>query len=586
MSFYLKKSLRFGPLRFNLSKSGIGVSAGVKGFRLGTGPRGNYIHAGRGGIYYRKTLGKQARGQPTTEIPPGIDAPELLERPDSEPCFLTDASSAELVAELDEKRKRKRAWPLFALLSIIAIAVAAYSEVSAPLVAGSTVCLCALVLALVIWDHRRKTVVLFYDLESQVLAAFKSLHSALEQVRSCSRVSHIRSTEHYADRKYHSGVLEGVERSPAIPFLKSPPLVKTNISIFAIPAGGSTLYFCPDRLLVCGSNSIGAVRYSALRVTTETCRFVESKGVFPDQQIVGTTWRYVNKDGGPDGRFRDNPQFPIVLYEELRLKSLGGLHEVYQFSNAGIATQLAEAIKNLGRVLALTSFWGAIAKAMISQTSEEGVWCEYDDGKGVLFRIASVRNESFVRKLAEIRASCDGPSSQPECALIIETLIGTILLDWRGLTHDGREFPFNADNARAVLSQSVELLTFVTEQAIRLAVPHDTPASPEASNDQPMRLPRTPQIHPANWPSPKVIDTTILPSEVATPLGEDEELVEECLEIIRQEKRASTSLLQRRLRLGYTRAARVVDILEQRGILGPGEGAKPREILVDLDAAV
>jgi DNA segregation ATPase FtsK/SpoIIIE, S-DNA-T family len=67
---------------------------------------------------------------------------------------------------------------------------------------------------------------------------------------------------------------------------------------------------------------------------------------------------------------------------------------------------------------------------------------------------------------------------------------------------------------------------------------------------------------------------------------EDEQLVEKCLEIIRQEKRASTSLLQRRLRLGYTRAARIVDILEQRGILGPGEGAKPREILVDLDAAV
>jgi S-DNA-T family DNA segregation ATPase FtsK/SpoIIIE len=75
-----------------------------------------------------------------------------------------------------------------------------------------------------------------------------------------------------------------------------------------------------------------------------------------------------------------------------------------------------------------------------------------------------------------------------------------------------------------------------------------------------------------------------LPEEKVT--QEDEELVEKCLEIIRQEKRASTSLLQRRLRLGYTRAARIVDILEQRGILGPGEGAKPREILVDLDAAV
>lgn len=62
----------------------------------------------------------------------------------------------------------------------------------------------------------------------------------------------------------------------------------------------------------------------------------------------------------------------------------------------------------------------------------------------------------------------------------------------------------------------------------------------------------------------------------------DEELIEKCLEVVISEKKASTSLLQRRLRLGYTRAARMIDILESRGIIGPGDGAKPREILVDL----
>lgn len=67
---------------------------------------------------------------------------------------------------------------------------------------------------------------------------------------------------------------------------------------------------------------------------------------------------------------------------------------------------------------------------------------------------------------------------------------------------------------------------------------------------------------------------------------EDEELVQKCIEIMRQEKKASTSLFQRRLRLGYTRAARVLDILEQRRYVAPGEGAKPREILVDLDELV
>ncbi len=64
---------------------------------------------------------------------------------------------------------------------------------------------------------------------------------------------------------------------------------------------------------------------------------------------------------------------------------------------------------------------------------------------------------------------------------------------------------------------------------------------------------------------------------------EDEALLERVLDVLRTEKRASTSLIQRRLRLGYTRAARMMDILEQRGIIGPGDGAKPREILVELD---
>lgn len=64
---------------------------------------------------------------------------------------------------------------------------------------------------------------------------------------------------------------------------------------------------------------------------------------------------------------------------------------------------------------------------------------------------------------------------------------------------------------------------------------------------------------------------------------EDEEILAKCLEVIRQEKRASTSLMQRRLGLGYTRAARMMDILEERGYVGPGEGAKPREIFIDTN---
>ncbi|HMO64838.1 MAG TPA: DNA translocase FtsK, partial [Verrucomicrobiota bacterium] len=64
---------------------------------------------------------------------------------------------------------------------------------------------------------------------------------------------------------------------------------------------------------------------------------------------------------------------------------------------------------------------------------------------------------------------------------------------------------------------------------------------------------------------------------------EDEDLIEQCIEVIRSEQKASTSLLQRRLGLGYGRAARMMDVLEDRGIVGPANGAKPRDVLLDLE---
>jgi S-DNA-T family DNA segregation ATPase FtsK/SpoIIIE len=68
----------------------------------------------------------------------------------------------------------------------------------------------------------------------------------------------------------------------------------------------------------------------------------------------------------------------------------------------------------------------------------------------------------------------------------------------------------------------------------------------------------------------------------------DEAMADKALEVIRMTRRASTTMLQRRMRIGYTRAARLMDILEARGVVAPqgSSGAGAREILVDLDAII
>ncbi len=63
--------------------------------------------------------------------------------------------------------------------------------------------------------------------------------------------------------------------------------------------------------------------------------------------------------------------------------------------------------------------------------------------------------------------------------------------------------------------------------------------------------------------------------------GVDDELFEAAKEVIFQAKKASASLLQRRLKVGYARAARLLDILEEKGFIGPGDGAKPREVYLE-----
>lgn len=65
--------------------------------------------------------------------------------------------------------------------------------------------------------------------------------------------------------------------------------------------------------------------------------------------------------------------------------------------------------------------------------------------------------------------------------------------------------------------------------------------------------------------------------------GEEDSLYEEAKRVVREARKASASLLQRRLRIGYARAARLIDILEERGVVGPGEGAKPREVYIESE---
>lgn len=353
MGFYIRKAISVGPFRFNLSKSGVGVSAGVKGLRFGTGPRGNYVHIGRGGLYYRKTLpsGSTARNQTSnspeaqqinTEIE--IAHEPLREIESAHITQMVDSSSADLVAEMNCNRKKVRIWPFIAVLGTI-LTFVAFKNTETPILA-LFIAVVFIVLTIFAWvkDSLRKTTVLFFEFEPEIESLYQKLHDSFEQLSSSSRKWHIEAEGSVKDRKRNAGATSLIKRTSISLGVGNPPYVKTNISVPYIPVGKQTLYFFPDKVLIFEPNGVGAVSYPNLRISVESTRFIEDGSIPRDAKVVDRTWKYVNKRGGPDKRFKDNRELPIVLYEDLNFTSDTGLNERIEISRVGHGDGFSSAI--------------------------------------------------------------------------------------------------------------------------------------------------------------------------------------------------------------------------------------------------
>jgi hypothetical protein len=360
MGFYIRKSISVGPIRFNLSKSGIGTSVGVKGLRLGSGPRGNYIHMGRKGLYFRKSLGPSSsstsRGyQPQDiEINPEQTVEALREIESSSVDEMVDSSSKELLEEINRKQKIIRFFPI----SIITGIVAFFVILDASLQEWFKVILYFLLLGLVgfsyYWDLMSKSVVILYDMEDPAKSLYEGLHKSFKDLRECQGTWHIEASGRIQDKKYHAGADEAVRRKKSTFRVGSLRFIKTNVEIPMIPVGKQTLAFMPDRLLVIEGKKVGAISYDGINLEVASQRFIEEEGIPRDAQVVGKTWKYVNKKGGPDRRFKDNPQLPIALYEQIHMTSSSGLNEVISISRTGYGDKFDQSISELSAYLAGT----------------------------------------------------------------------------------------------------------------------------------------------------------------------------------------------------------------------------------------
>jgi uncharacterized tellurite resistance protein B-like protein len=219
------------------------------------------------------------------------------------------------------------------------------------------------------FDLIKKSVVILYDLDSEIESEYERLHDCLSRLSDCGGKWYIHARGRVYDPKYHGGASQLVRRGRLSIGLGQPSYVKTNIGIPMIRIGANELYFFPERLLIFSRNAVGAVSYADLGIISSEKQFIEDESVPRDAKIVDRTWRFVNKNGGPDRRFNNNRELPICLYEEIWLNSPTGLNEILQLSRTGIGRRLDAVVQSLADNVAKKAAMPALASRKMDSSA-------------------------------------------------------------------------------------------------------------------------------------------------------------------------------------------------------------------------
>ena len=311
MGFRYRKSINLGGgFRINISKSGVGYSWGVKGYRVTKTAKGTVRTTasipGTGISFVEET---RQNGTGTPQPTPRSHAPIDNNHYDTQDIVngtATDMVSDGLQEILSAARKTMT-------LNTAATVGLCISWIIPPLF--------FLFLILKIYVRTSGRVNLEYVIDEDQREAISQRMDPMLRVTECQKAAGASNTVKRIACK--------VSRVPPFPF-------KSDTQAASFKSGKETLVFLPDKLFLIQGNKIGALSYSDLSTSAHVTRFIEEEGVPKDASIVGRTWKYVNKSGGPDRRFKNNRELPVCLYGELELRSLSGLNTILMFSNADL----------------------------------------------------------------------------------------------------------------------------------------------------------------------------------------------------------------------------------------------------------
>lgn len=370
-------------------------------------------------------------------------------------------------------------------------------------------------------QHHECKVKIDIQVEPPLLSGYQAMRRAFDLLQSSQRcwdITASRLIDKVRTRSYAS--TEIVRKSVSLRRTHLDFVESEFPAFHFVNTNGADLYLYLAFLAVFQSvNDFGLVDFKDLRILYSSTRFVETNPVPPDASIVGSTWKYVNKDGSRDKRFSHNYQIPIVLYGELHFQSNQGLNEVFQFSNASGAEEFLRAFL-------------AFKQTMYPEPQQQS-----RQGARSTHTHTPTRGSSRIEALKVFGLPADASQEQ------IRNMYYEMLKKYHPdkVAHLGQEFQVIAEQKTKEMNLAYATLTSV-------------------------RWDEPPRESAPNQPNP--------PSD-----GSEDDLFSAAVQIVTDMGRASTSVLQRRLSIGYGRASKLLDLMEQCGFVARSQDSGlPRKV--------
>ncbi|HVZ40175.1 MAG TPA: hypothetical protein VHI13_12930 [Candidatus Kapabacteria bacterium] len=238
----------------------------------------------------------------------------------------------ELVATINANRNRMPLWPWITFLCFLLWP--ATSRIHPVVTLFWPFASLVLILYIWRWDRARRTVRIEYPDPS---ASFAALCRRFDEIAGSQRIWRIRSRTTVTDAKRNAGASYNVTRSTVAFRKRLPTFVAANIQTPVI-ATTTPLYLFPDCILAEHRGRLRRLEYTAVTVDSSTTIFIESESFIPkDAPVVGKTWKYVNKNGTPDKRMKDNREYPELRYDLLRVYVTDLIDDVFHISAPGTA---------------------------------------------------------------------------------------------------------------------------------------------------------------------------------------------------------------------------------------------------------